>query len=159
MIYDIDNEIFHVDFLMAAVNALLWIRCIIFLRLSEMFGPIIVMIYNMAKLVASFMVIYLMGLLTFACVAVMTMHEDPNFSDLYESIRTYMMASLGNFDLYQYDEIEEISGWKQYFGILLHLTVIFFNMILMINLFIAMMSSTYIVLEGLRAGLFWASVI
>jgi len=156
VIYDIDNEIFHVDFLMAAINALLWIRCIIYLRLSEMFGPIIVMIYNMAKLVASFMLLYLMGLLTFACIAVLTLHEDSNFSDLYESIRTYMMASLGNFDLYQYDEI---GGWKQYFGVFLHLTVIFFNMILMINLFIAMMSSTYIVLEGLRAGLFWASVI
>ena len=109
MIFDIDNEIFHVDFLMAAINALLWIRCIIYLRLSEMFGPIIVMIYNMAKLVASFMVLYLMGLLTFACIAVLTLHEDSNFSDLYESIRTYMMASLGNFDLYQYDEL---GGWK-----------------------------------------------
>lgn len=114
------------------------------------------MIYNMAKLVASFLIIYLLGLLTFACIATMTLHENPNFENLYEAMRTFIMASLGNFDLYQHDLI---GGWKQYFGNLLHLAVLFVNMILMINLLIAIMSDTYVKLTELRAGLFWSSVI
>ena len=34
MIYDIDNDIFHADYLMAAVTAVLWVRTIILLRLT-----------------------------------------------------------------------------------------------------------------------------
>jgi len=156
VLFDIINGIFHIDFLMAAFTAVLWLRCIILLRLWDNFGPILVMIYNMAKLVASFLIIYLLGLLTFACIATMTLHENPNFENLYEAMRTFIMASLGNFDLYQHDLI---GGWKQYFGNLLHLAVLFVNMILMINLLIAIMSDTYVKLTELRAGLFWSSVI
>ena len=85
---------------------------------------------------------YLMGLMTFACIAALTLHEDPNFSDFYESIRTFMKASLGSFDLYQYDEL----GWlKRFFKVFLHLTFIFYNMILMLALCKTMMSGTIII--------------
>jgi len=156
VIYDITNDIFHVDYLMAAVTAVLWVRCIILLRLTESFGPLLVMIYRMAQLVGTFMIIYLLGLLTFASIATLTLHENPNFADLFEAMRTFVMASLGNFDLYQHDTM---GGWKQYFGVLLHLAVLFSNLILMINLLIAMMSDTYSQLSELRTGLFWGSVI
>ena len=86
----------------------------------------------------------------------MTLHSNKNFESLYEAMRSFMMASLGNFDLYQHDELE---GWKKYFANFLHLAVIFSYMILMINLLIAMMSDTYSFLKGLRTGLFWGSVI
>jgi hypothetical protein len=150
---NITDEIFHLDFLMTAVTAVLWIRCIILLRLTETFGPLLIMIYRMAQLVASFLVVYLIGLLTFSSIAVMTLHEVKNFSNLYEAMRSFIMASLGNFDLYQVDTIEEV--WKEYFGNLLYITVLFSYMILMINLLIAMMSDTYNNLAELRTGLFW----
>ena len=35
VIYDIENDIFHTDYLLAAITALLWFRCIMLLRLSE----------------------------------------------------------------------------------------------------------------------------
>jgi len=156
VIYDIDNDIFHVDYLMAAVTAVLWVRTIILLRLTLRFGPMLVMIFRMAQLVADFLVIYLLGLLTFACIATMTLHENPNFSNLYEAMRTFIMASLGNFDLYQHDSLD---GWKTYFANFLHLAVLFSYMILMINLLIAMMSDAYFALTSVRTGLFWRSVI
>jgi hypothetical protein len=67
-------------------------------------------------------VIYLLGLLTFACVATLTLHGNSNFVNLYQAMLCYINASLGNFDLYQYDEME---GWKKYFGMFLHLAVLF----------------------------------
>jgi len=103
VLYDITNDIFHVDFLLAAITAVLWLRCIILLRLTETFGPLLIMIYRMAELVASFLVIYVLGLLTFSCIATLTLHENKNFENLYEAMRTFMIASLGNFDLYQHD--------------------------------------------------------
>ena len=100
VIYDITNDIFHLDYLMAAITAVLWVRCNMMLRSTEFFGPLLVMIWKMAKLVAQFLVIYLLGLLTFACVGTLTMSSNDNFANLYEAMRTYVDASLGNFDLY-----------------------------------------------------------
>ena len=152
MIYDITNDIFHLDYLMAVVTATLWIRCIFLLRLSESTGPMLVMIYEMLMLSAIFLFIYMLGIITFACIATLTLSSNPNFANLFEATRTYVMASLGNFDLYQHDATE---GWKSYYGMFLHIGVLFFNMILMINLLIAIMSDQYSVLSATRTGLFW----
>lgn len=100
VIYDIVNEIFHLDYLLAAVTAILWIRFNMMLRVTELFGPLLVMIYRMAQLVVIFLFIYLLGLLTFACVATLTLTDNPNFANLFEAMRTYLMASLGEFDLH-----------------------------------------------------------
>ena len=51
VIYDIIHNIFHLDYLMAAITAVLWIRCNMMLRSTEFFGPLLVMIWKMAKLV------------------------------------------------------------------------------------------------------------
>lgn len=100
VVYDITHDIFHLDYLMAAVTAILWIRFNMMLRLTEAFGPLLVMIYRMAQLVTVFLFVYLLGLLTFACVATLTLTSNPNFANLFEALRTYMMASLGEFDLH-----------------------------------------------------------
>ena len=156
VIYDIVNDIFHLDYLLAAVTALLWMRCIILLRLTETFGPMLVMIYRMMVIVLTFLFIYFLGILTLSCIATLTLNSNPNFMNLFEALRTYIAASLGSFDLYQYDSDE---GWKRYYGIALHLVVLFSNMILMINLLIAIMSDTYAELATLKKGLYWHSVI
>ena len=108
MIYDITNDIFHLDYLMAVVTATLWIRCIFLLRLTESSGPMLVMIYEMLVLSAIFLFVYFIGIITFSCIATLTLTTNPNFENLFEATRTYIMASLGNFDLYQYDVME---GW------------------------------------------------
>ena len=100
VIYDIENDIFHLDYLMAAVTAVLWIRSIVLLRLTETFGPMLVMIYRMFLIVLVFLFIYFLGILTFSCIATLTLTTNPNFANLFEAGRTYVMASLGNFDLY-----------------------------------------------------------
>ena len=156
LIYDIVNDIFHLDYLLAAVTAVLWFRANLMLRLTEQFGPLLVMIYRMSQLVVVFLFIYFLGLLTFACVATLTLSSNPNFVNLFEAMRTYIMASLGNFDLYQYDVTDD---WKRYFGIGMHVAVLFSNMILMINLLIAIMSDQYSLLSEVRTGLFWSQVI
>jgi hypothetical protein len=63
---------------------------------------------------------------------------------------------MGEFDLHQYDEYE---GFQGYFGLALHVLVLFVNMVLIINLLIAFMSDTYARLAQVRVGLYWSSVI
>jgi len=52
-----------------------------------------------------------------------------------------------------------MEGWKQYYGIALHICVLFSYLILMINLLIAIMSDVYAILAEVRSGLYWGSVI
>ena len=99
MIYDITHDIFHLDYLMAALTAILWIRANMMLRLTETFGPLLVMIYRMIKLVIVFLFIYMLGLITFSCVATLTLTSNPNFSNLFLATRTYLEASMGSFEL------------------------------------------------------------
>jgi hypothetical protein len=65
------------------------------------------MIWNMIKIVLQFITLYGIGLITFAAVATLTLTNNPNFSSLFNSIRTYFNASLGSFDLYQYDNMPD----------------------------------------------------
>lgn len=50
IIYDIENNIFHTDYLLAAITAMFWFRTIMLLQLSAYFGPIIAMIWAMLML-------------------------------------------------------------------------------------------------------------
>lgn len=98
--FNIIDDSFHFDYLLAAATAVLWIRCILLLRLTELFGPTVVMIGKMLVIIGRFLVIYSLILFTFASVATLTLSESQNFRNLFEALRQYLMASLGNFDIF-----------------------------------------------------------
>ena len=58
--------------------------------------------------------------------------------------------------MYQYDDL---GGWKQYYGYGLHVAVLFFFLILLLNLLIAIMSDEYAVLANVKTGLYWTNII
>ena len=100
IVYDIIDDEFHFDYLMASITAVLWLRCIMILRLTQGFGPTVVMIFRMTSIILQFFVIYVIGLITFASIGTMTLSEADEFHELFDALRIYLMASLGNFDLY-----------------------------------------------------------
>lgn len=149
---DIESETFHFNYLLAAVTAALWLRCIILLRLTESFGPLLVMIAKMAQIMVKFFFLYGVGILTLASVATLTLTADDDFKDLFSATRTYFEGSLGSFNLRQYDELP---GWQRYYGFGLHSAVLFLNMLIMVNLLVAIMSDEYVRLSEVRIGLYW----
>ena len=58
------------------------------------------MIYAMLLVFTQFIVLYVIELVTFSCVAALTMSENPAFANLYHAFNTYLSASLGEFDLH-----------------------------------------------------------
>ena len=54
---DIVDDNFHFDYLIAAVTALLWFRVCMMMRLTEFFGPSIVMVWHMMIIIFKVMVI------------------------------------------------------------------------------------------------------
>ena len=137
IIWHIKDDSFHLDYLLAAITALLWFRFIILLKLSEHFGPTIEMIFAMMELLTKFMVLLILQLVLFSCIAALTLSDNPNFANISAAILTYLNSALGEFDLEQYDDYK---GFKRWFGLGLHILVLFANMILLINLLIALMS-------------------
>ena len=96
---DMESGVFHFDYLMAFVTACLWARCMILLRLTEQFGPLLVMIWNMVLIIAKFLFLYLINLIAFGAIATLTLSADDDFKDLFNATRTYFEASIGSFDL------------------------------------------------------------
>jgi len=95
IIFDIVNNTFHMDYLLAAITALLWFRCIMLLRLSEAFGPLIEMIFAMVLIFTQFMFLYALELIVFSCLAALTLTNNPNFNNIFFALLTYLEASLG----------------------------------------------------------------
>lgn len=82
IIYDIEEGIFHTDYLLAGIISLFWFRCLLLLKLTEQFGPLLEMIYAMLVVFMQFTTIYILELMIFSCVAMLSMSENPNFEDL-----------------------------------------------------------------------------
>ena len=114
------------------------------------------MIYNMIIIIAKFLILYIIGLITLAAVAMLTLSSNEDFADLFEAIRTYFETSLGSFNLRQYDDLP---GWKRFYAMGLHVAVLMLNMLIMVNLLIAILSDEYASLVEVRRGLYWSSVI
>ena len=83
IVFDIIDDIFHFDYLMATITAFLWFRVIIILKLTSTFGPLVVMIYRMTLIIVQFFLLLIVGLITFASIATMTLSEIDAFKDMY----------------------------------------------------------------------------
>ena len=156
IIWDMNRGSFHMDQLLAAITALFWFRCIMLFRLNSYFGPLLEIIFTMFRLIGEFLVIFVIELIVFSCIAALTLTKHPKFANLFEAMRTFINASLGDFDLRDYDEYE---GFEKWLGLNLHILALFVNMILVINLLIAIMSDMYSRMADLKVGLYWSTVI
>ena len=85
MFEDMRSGAFNYDYMLGAFTAAIWLRCIIILQLTESFGPLIVMIANMIVIVLKFLVLYLLGVLTFSCIALLTLSELPAYDNVFEN--------------------------------------------------------------------------
>lgn len=79
IISDIENNIFNIEFLLAAITALFWFRCLLLLRLSQSFGPLLEIIYAMLVVFSQFIILFIIELVTFSSIASLTMSENHEF--------------------------------------------------------------------------------
>ena len=107
------------------------------LRLSQTFGHLLIIIQEMFKTIVVFLFIFMLVLVTFSCMATLTLTSLENYETVFQALRTYIHASLGSFDLYMYNDLE---GWRKYWGMALHVIVLLSSLILLLNLLIAVMT-------------------
>ena len=138
------------SYLYATGSALLWLRILMLFKLTRFLGPLVKMIENMLNEIVIFMVLFTIELIIFASIGSILFNSIGNYSSLYEALKILFSSALGNFDfttLYSNDKSEVL-------GAIYIVWVVVVNNILILNLLIAILSSTYALLEDKKLVLY-----
>ena len=102
--------------------------------------------------VLKFLALESLVLIAFACVGSILFYDNPNYEDLWSSSLTLISSSLGEFD---YSLLEQEGQVGEIF-----LTFyLYANLVIMLNLLIALLSSTYSKNEELGVGLYLRGIL
>jgi len=135
-----------------------WLKLIFFFRVTHTFGPLFKMMQQMIIDLAKFMAIWMVILTMFTCVALLSFGELKSFHSLYDVSLIYFESALGswNFEVYdeKTDEGKEIESVKV-IGRMYHIVFLLINVVILLNLVIAILDNTYGVYEPIQNGLYY----
>ena len=140
LVEDAENEI---SYYYAIGSFVMWVNMLYKFRLTRFFGPLFKMIEQMLQDISVFMLLYLMQLILFACVGHILFSEIAAYEGIYTGSKTLFDASLGNYSFLTL----EGNSKSDLLGDLFTIGFIVINHILLINLLIAILSSTYALYE------------
>lgn len=143
------------DYFLGIFTALVWFKLILMLRLTKTFGPMITIVTSMLNNLGIFMVLWSLLLCTLACFGILVFGEIDAYSNFSKTLVLLFETSMGNWSLAMYNGLSVSDETGEVF----HLCVIIINMILMLNLVIAILSETYNRLARLKLGLYYDGLI
>ena len=128
----------------------LWLRVVLIFRASEFLGPFIKVIGKMFADIFIFFILYILILVSFASVGTLAFFRTAAYTNLYKSVITLFASSLGGFD---YTSINSTFG-DIYLSVFL-----ICSLILLLNLLIAILSTTYSYYETRGRGLYLQEIL
>ena len=128
----------------ASLLSIMWLRVFMVFRVTWFLGPLIKMFFAMFWDIIIFLLLYGLLLLTFASIGLLLFTDLHQFQTLYNAMIYCFGASLGNFDFELFET--SISTKLEYAHLYLTLFLLI-NMVLVLNLLIAILSKTYAFLE------------
>ena len=129
----------------------MWIKVLYLMRLNRIIGPLLKILSRMAQDIFNFMALLGLILITFSCIGMILFHI-PQFMTFEASLVTLFSWMLGDFSF----EDMQTEGIFGYLFLAIYLLI---NMIVLLNLIIAILSSTYSQLETHGIGLYLKSLI
>ena len=146
----IRDESFNFDFLLAGIALFLWMRLLIMLQLTETFGPLIQIIVQMMKDLIIFFGLFVIQIVTFAAVGILLFGDIKEFDDIQNTSLMFFQYALGLFDMTIYDGS---TSSRKLIGIIYSCIVLVVNMLVLMNLLIAIMQDTYKKYSQMKRGL------
>jgi hypothetical protein len=131
---------FRINFLLSVVAASFWFKVLFMLQLTKTFGPMIKIIVSMLTDLATFTVLWIIQLFIFACIGYLIFGELYEYRDLQNTLIMLLESSLGHWDFNIYNDLKI----GRMYGVGYHIVVITVNMILLLNLVIAILTETYV---------------
>lgn len=138
------------DYLYSVGSACLWLRILLLFRLTRFLGPLVKMIQNMMNDIMIFMILFVTQLIIFASMGTLLFASVDEYGSLYDALKTLFSAALGDFS---FDTLAD-NNKNKYIGDSFLIIFIILNTILLLNLLIAILSSTYAMLEDKKLVLY-----
>ena len=148
------KEFDYYSSLLPIINIL---RLFVAMRVNSIFGPFIKMIRLMIKSMLTFLILYVLNLLTFSVIGTIIMFPSNNnrFGGTYESFITLFQASLGVFT---FDDIKD-GNLGRYYNEVFMILFLLLNMVLLMNLLIAIISNIYAMYENRSTSLYMTEIV
>lgn len=138
------------DYLYSVGAACLWLRILLLFRLTRFLGPLVKMIQNMMTDIGIFMILFSTQLIIFGSIGTLLFASTDGYSSFYEALLTLFASALGGFDFSALDG----SNKNRYIRDAFLVVFLILNLVLMLNLLIAILSSTYAQLEDKKLVLY-----
>jgi hypothetical protein len=136
----IKTHVFYFDYLLASTVLFFWIRLLYMLRLTETFGPTIEIILKMLKDMAVFFLLWVICIITLASVGTLMFADLKDFDTLEKASLLIFNSAFGSYDFSIYDNLEED---RKMIGYGYQIIALCLNLLVLVNLLIAIMSETY----------------
>jgi hypothetical protein len=143
------------DILLSFIVGFFWLKIFFLLRLTRTFGPMIKIIMAMVVEMITFICIWSLQLLFFACVGTLLFGELDAYKNFVDAFIMLLETSLGQWDLTIYDHL--LLG--KYIGIIFHVIVLMMNLVMLLNLIIAILANIYKVYEPKSLALYYGGII
>ena len=151
---DIFENVVSMALLYGLVSGCTWIRVLMGLQVTETFGPLITAINRMSIDIFTFFIFYLFQLFAFSVIASMTFANVAEFDGIYHTCLYMFNATLGDYDFHIFDVYESFIPTYKYLGHAFIIIYLMLNLILLLNMVIAMMSETYANMNSERIGIY-----
>lgn len=124
-----------------------WFNVLYYLRAFETTGPLVSMIFKIAKDMRAFIMVLFISLIGFSQAFWVVTYEDNGSSSLFNKIDTALLQSY-NFALGNFDPLEFAGARMVHFAIFLSCVYMLVMGILLLNLLIALMGDSYAVVQA-----------
>ena len=112
--------------------------------MTKKLGPIVSAIIVMFKEVFTYLIICVFTVISFSCVGFTTFQDNDELRSLEGSLLFFIKASFGAFDLTSFEDAYLPDRPNMYrLGVYYVLAFVFINLIILVNVVIAMMADTY----------------
>lgn len=95
-------------------------------------------------------------MVAFACVGILAFGNLPGYTTIFDALVLLFGSALGEYNLTIYDDLGDD---KKFIGICFHVVFLSCNLLLLLNLVIAIMSDTYQSYSGVKLGLYSQEII
>lgn len=142
------------DLLLSIKAGLTWIKLFLMFEFTPQFGPLIKIMYVMIVNLSKFLIIWSIQLSSFASVAILAFGNIKTFATFADSLIYFFGAALGNWDFDIFLEPDGTRGLTHLIGSLYQSIYLILNLVLMLNLVIAILSETFSTMSRVSNGLY-----
>jgi hypothetical protein len=163
LIWCMIENIYPFAFLMAMIASNTWVKLLFKIRVMKTFGPLFKVINQMILSLAQFMIIWFIEILIFASVTLLVFGSLPKFDNFFDVLIFYFEAALGSWTIEPYCDAKLFAGQPDpklcEYGTWFMVLFLLINLVLFLNLVIALLSAVYAYYQDKKLGLYYEIIV